>query len=139
MKLEYIFNLLCMLASYIWICISSAGWDKYSKLFFFYFFRLEQQQVCFEMVRTHLLLDFKYGVFLIFDLVFEGVSSLLISPAKLNGAVLLEMNLRCRLETATCNCLNLICSYWGWWQNDEILSCFSCCSTHEAGKLICIF
>ena len=37
MKLEYIFNLLCMLASYIWICISSAGWDKYSKLFFFYF------------------------------------------------------------------------------------------------------
>ena len=44
------------------------------------------------MVRTHLLLDFKYGVFLIFDLVFEGVSSLLISPVKLNGAVLLEMN-----------------------------------------------
>lgn len=74
-----------------------------------------------------------------FDLVFEGVSSLLISPAKLNGAVLLEMNLRRRLETATFNCLNLICSYWGWWQNDEILSCFSCCSTHEAGKLICIF
>ena len=91
------------------------------------------------MVRTHLLLDFKYGVFLIFDLVFEGISSLLISPVKLNGAVSLEMNLRRRLETATCNCLNLICSYWGWWQNDEILSCFSCCSTHEAGKLICIF
>lgn len=66
------------------------------------------------MVRTHLLLGFKYGVFLIFDLVFEGVSSLLISPAKLNGAVLLEINLRRRLETATCNCLNLICSYWGW-------------------------
>ena len=107
--------------------------------FLFLFFRSEQQQVCFEMVRSHLLLDFKYGVFLIFDLVFEGISSLLISPVKLNGAVSLEMNLRHRLETATCNCLNLICSYWGWWQNDEILSCFSCCSTHEAGKLICIF
>ena len=60
------------------------------------------------------MLGFKYGVFLIFDLVFEGVSSLLISPAKLNGAVLLEINLRRRLETATRNCLNLICSHWGW-------------------------
>ena len=44
------------------------------------------------------MLDFKYGVFLIFDLVFEGVSSLLISPVKLNGVVSLEMNLKRRLE-----------------------------------------